>query len=345
MGNRVQYIDIAKGILILVVVFHHIPQVGNRLLMLNSDSLNTFVSWNWLYATFFMPSFFIITGYFSDFEKECKSFILQNFKSLILAGVILSIVESILDTLLSRSLVISIDLRSRLISFIKYGTPYWFLSTLFLCKIFFYFLCKLTRYDVIKGMICMLTMCLALYICPEIDRNDSNNYWYFNHVLFYLFFLWLGSLMRRISILEWKFMPVLGWAYIAMAVVFCFLGIKPPVLTHYFGAVTYISLPLSLLLATTGTFLIFYFSRQIYISPIPDIWLQYVGKNSLIIYALHIAVVRNIGLYISHYIVLPDSMTHAWFYVMLSFFVSVLILVVVSKLLNVPQLRWIVGKW
>ena len=129
--EREKYIDIAKGLLILMVVIHHLPQVGNRLCNLNSEFLNTINSYSFVVSAFFMQAFFIITGLCSSFNKPVKQFISSNFKTLIWAGFTLGVLESFISPTMDLSLIYTINCRSIIRTFIKYGTNYWFLSSLF----------------------------------------------------------------------------------------------------------------------------------------------------------------------------------------------------------------------
>lgn len=72
MNKRLDYIDTAKGIgIILVVIYHH---------LLGAEFIN-----NWI-SSFHMPLFFMITGYLyafrDDYTKPVGKFIVQKLKGL-----------------------------------------------------------------------------------------------------------------------------------------------------------------------------------------------------------------------------------------------------------------------
>ena len=76
MSNpRLAYIDVAKGVLISIVIFHHISFQANM-----AGIHNGCIQWNFtflpLYASWFMPAFFIITGLCSNFNRPIGSFLL-----------------------------------------------------------------------------------------------------------------------------------------------------------------------------------------------------------------------------------------------------------------------------
>lgn len=109
--NRLSYIDSAKGILIIIVIMHHLPQVAIRICEIDSDNLQIMDSYSFLYCSFFMQAFFFITGFCTSFEKEFSEFFLRNFKTIILSGLLLSIFESVLRSILDLSFVFQINIR------------------------------------------------------------------------------------------------------------------------------------------------------------------------------------------------------------------------------------------
>lgn len=68
MKDRFHYIDIAKGILILLVVIHHQPQLAAEFGISNPFLAALACSSDYFNA-FFMPAFFVITGYCTNFQK------------------------------------------------------------------------------------------------------------------------------------------------------------------------------------------------------------------------------------------------------------------------------------
>lgn len=70
--NRIPFIDIAKGIMIILLIFHHLPQVSKTLLGLENETLESLDGLKYIYCTFFMQAFFVITGYCSNFDKKIQ---------------------------------------------------------------------------------------------------------------------------------------------------------------------------------------------------------------------------------------------------------------------------------
>lgn len=70
--NRLLYIDIFKGLCIIFVVVHHVPLAMDGKFAESGEYwwfINNFI------ISFFMPAFFIATGYCSSFDVPIKTYI------------------------------------------------------------------------------------------------------------------------------------------------------------------------------------------------------------------------------------------------------------------------------
>lgn len=81
--ERLTYIDVAKGLLMVLVVFHHVDGNATKYGIINSavDDIHAFSN---IFVSFFMPCFFIITGYCSNFTKPFVRFLLGSIKGIML---------------------------------------------------------------------------------------------------------------------------------------------------------------------------------------------------------------------------------------------------------------------
>lgn len=82
--ERCHFIDVAKGILILLVVLHHQPMIDKE-----NGIENTFLlclgNASSYYNAFFMPAFFVITGYCTNFySKSISHFFVHQVLSIML---------------------------------------------------------------------------------------------------------------------------------------------------------------------------------------------------------------------------------------------------------------------
>ena len=68
---RFQYIDIMKGILILLVVYGHTVWQAHEV-GIHNQTIEMLGETGFLYEPFYMAAFFAITGYCSNFKKSYK---------------------------------------------------------------------------------------------------------------------------------------------------------------------------------------------------------------------------------------------------------------------------------
>ena len=126
LSNRIDGIDIAKGIGMALVVLGHLTPRTQVLRILA--------------YSFHMPLFFILSGYFYNEKKPVSLSIKKDFHKLILPayGVLLfdslvSVIKSVFDKAAWPTLI---DWMEGIILYegVLWNSPVWFLLTLFLCK-------------------------------------------------------------------------------------------------------------------------------------------------------------------------------------------------------------------
>lgn len=75
--SRLQYIDIMKGILILLVVYGHTAWQAHEV-GIHNQTIEILGQTGFLYEPFYMAAFFAITGYCSNFKKSYKDFLISD---------------------------------------------------------------------------------------------------------------------------------------------------------------------------------------------------------------------------------------------------------------------------
>ena len=137
--TRLNYIDVAKGILILMVVYGHVYWVLSKILLIKNVALEDYGNIQNIWIAFYMPAFFMLTGYVSSFKKPFLPFLRKQLKTLILPAISLFVLSQILTFLFyDRNFSLGI------IGAIK-GQGFWFLYALFVAKILYYFIDKITH--------------------------------------------------------------------------------------------------------------------------------------------------------------------------------------------------------
>ena len=130
-----------------------------------------------------------------------------------------------------------------------------------------------------------------------------------------------------------------------MASVFCFIKYHPPIVTHQIGLQSYLEIPLCVLFAISGTLLIIQLAKWVIVLFRNTSFIDYVGKVSLIIYTIHIAVLRNIEKYVNRCGFSLDDFCGTLLFVTITMFLSMIIILGVAKILDTPYLKWTIGKW
>ena len=187
-SNRLVYIDDAKGYLMIMVLFHHILWILIDLQKLNNETLIALNSLQRLFLCFFMPCFFIISGYCSSFKGNTLAFIIKGFKQLIIPNCFFSILHMIITDNVSIERYLSI--------IINYGGYFWFLSAIFCSRVLLFILKKKIANS--NTLIIILLLLSLLTILAENYKLITHNYWYIYHAFFFTIYLEIGQRIRYI---------------------------------------------------------------------------------------------------------------------------------------------------
>lgn len=128
-SHRISYLDVVKGALIILLVFAHFRSALNRTDFKN-DYFEYVYGWNSIFTCFYMPAFFLISGYCSNFRKDPKTFLKSLLKSLVLPLFALSLVNDTMYALM----VTHQDISTTLLKTIKSGGTLWFIQALVIAK-------------------------------------------------------------------------------------------------------------------------------------------------------------------------------------------------------------------
>lgn len=341
MKERLKYIDVAKGILIFLVIIHHLPQlakehgISNEFLLL----LDTFSDY---YVAFFMPAFFIITGICTNFTKlGLVKFVQHQFATIMLPAFCLGAV-SVWISLLAKGCTIPLEYcKIGFKTFIVSGGSFWFLTALFLAKIIFrIWLEVLSKLKIEVGRLYIIyttIFCLLLIIIGCIClKNNIFNIWQFEHALVLTVFLFIGQLFKIYNFE--KIYLYCGGVYVIAIFCFNIFNWKIPYVTAMFN-IDIENLISFLMLAVFGTMLVLYISKRIR----GNMLLEYFGKNSLIVYTLHISVlylVLNVGIN-----VLGIAIASSKYFVLLNLCLTILLLKILVWLFNLKYFRFLQGKF
>ena len=322
--GRLHFVDVDKGILILIVVAHHVFQVmrNNGIIPTESVYIERF------YATFFMPAFFFVTGYCSNFNKPFKQFLMSNIKSLIVPSLVFFFLNRSAEMLYFQTFSCRNVLFAIKLFLLTGGT--WFLTALFWAKIIYWWLRKYNKWAVWGGQVFLLVF--TSLVCARLFEP-----WYVYHSFGLLIFIWLVELMKGRVPNLFLFLLLLIF-YIAYVAIIVYDG------QHYPRISMQISLRINSILpfitgAISGTLVLFYISYLIKQNSI----LEYIGRNSIVIYLTHFVVIE-ILVDISQKIEAPVIIGNCFLFILV-FCVTLIITTALVPILNSKYSRWMIGRY
>lgn len=143
-GQRLEYIDVAKGLLITLVVIGHAWRAVYNNGILHNTALYHLVD-NWIYA-FHMPAFFFISGLFAmeSAQGPVKAFIAKKLRTIAYPYLLWSVIQSVLQLMMSGSTTNTITVADILKIPFNPVMQFWFLYALFFIFLFFIMLRQVT---------------------------------------------------------------------------------------------------------------------------------------------------------------------------------------------------------
>jgi len=337
MKERIHWIDVIKGILILLVVFHHTP------FNVKGDfPLWGYKWWNTFIIGFFMPAFFVVTGYCTNFNSSFKSFFLKNIKTILLPSFCLYYFNHwIQDFKLyfledADWLTWSHFLSPGIGTYIKDGGYYWFLSALFFAKIVFYGVRLFTSKQIYQLTVLLLLMFVGV-ICANL--HCVANYFFWQQALILSFFLPIGIFLRSYQKFIDKYGGYLSCVYLFSICFFIIWDWKIPSLTRTID-ISFNNIPLFIVFSLSGTVTIWWVSQKLRKCSILEYW----GKNTIVIYAFNFSVLGLISS-ILYSIYIPNNLLAHNCLFGLVLVISLAVLTSLAYLFNTNYLRYLLGKF
>lgn len=333
---RLNYIDIAKGILILLVIIDHIPDVY---LLHDASNANMLLlnEWQWVYKCFYMPAFFIITGYCSNFNKDFNPFLISNIKTILIPSMVIGAIVYCFNCNFNADNVADTIIHI-LITCVRFGGFYWFLGALFLSKLFYWFLNKKLKNDILIACILIILTGGGLLLNKLNGRYDV---WYLRYALVLNIFIFIGDISKRIDLFNNKWV-LIGCSSAFVVTIFAIGLFLPsydvPIVTMKI-TVSLIELPLVLFLSITGTMTVVLISQLIAHCSV----LEFFGKHSIEFYLLQIPTIVYSEKAFNHFIQ-PNTLVLSIMYLLIDLVVVSCILTLLSYLLNTKWLKWSLGK-
>lgn len=323
MGKRIEWIDIAKGIGILLVILGHagIP-----------DNLYTII------YSFHMPLFFFLSGCTFNRNVDFATFLKKKFKTIVIPYVWGGILYIPYVLMVSGDNINIIEVAT---SFVKdyliniNFDHFWFITALFWCNIIYYLLEKLINNKYILVLISMLCFGIGVaytHCCGYLP-------WNINLAFTAIIFFHMGKGFIKSNLYN-KLFTINNFYYVMSLVVWIILLAITVILNNRisFRKCEWGIIPFSILLAFYGIGMTIYFSSKIHIKA-----LSYLGKNSIIYYMFH-----PIGFEVTYKVfailsINPESIPVIYFICKMA--ITMVLLSVGSYILNKPKLRYVLGRF
>ena len=335
--SRIEYIDIAKGILIMCLLYGHAiifaPMDGIKDSFMNKMSYPIA-----FYNAFFMQSFFIITGYCSSFRTDFKTFLWKNIKTLLLPSVLLFLFSEFYKLIIFKH-SLSVEPLCKLVLWLTTGAP-WFIMAMFLGKLLYW---SIYRFPISWQIMAIF----LLYIIGLITNQYTSipNYLWYQHTLLLTPYLFVGNQLKTHNLLDndklLKYLAIFGFNIIVFQMILGhWLGYVIP--SHDFTiCIKLWNFPIHIINSITGTALVLWVSKNI----VHSRFLNTLGMGTLLIYLWNGIVYRSI-IRILYSFYDPDSLIKcALFHVSALLLCFVTFYYIVIFIYNHKSLNWIVGKW
>lgn len=332
--NRLTYIDVTKGLLMMIVIYYHVLCILRITCVdiYNENNQIIFETPN-LFRAFFMSGFFFVSGVTSKFSRSTKEQLINDFKTLLLPSFIICTITAIFYPKAIENGEMGI------IEFnLLFGGGAWFITAMFLARQIYRIL-LIIKNEKYRLFVISVIWAVAFLLDNEIPVKYQ--LWHFPKALLFMPFLEFG---RSFNIIENNKLFDAKVCLVVYMVIIVFLmknGLIPPFVTDG----NYVELkwiPVFLITSITGCVVIYKIGKYIYCNSL----MEFVGKNSLVFYLTHMTFLFLAGDYLANnYSMSFLSLWTTCLIVFLLFGAALLWSTAFAYVLNLDISKWILGKF
>lgn len=292
------------------------------------------------FKPFFMPAFFVIAGYCSNYKKNFKDFITSNIKALLIPAVLLLFVRILVRYVFTGTFsTLEWNGFFSKAAFFHLGYWNWFLTALFTTKVLFYGLLhwiKIFRNRFI--LTCFIHVLGVFLFNYKGDGLFFFNFYFYQHALLFLVFVEIGYDLVNNNIKSFGLL-VNASTFSIMYVGYLIIARKLPSITSD-PYVPVIDIIPHIFMAICGSLMVIELAQKIG----KNAFFEQFGRHSLVIYCLHFQFM------FSFYEIFREQLntmgTHHTITALIILYVFTAIgCLYCSKLVNTKYLKWIVGKF
>ncbi len=274
--TRIDYIDIARGIAIILMVVGHCIAIKTK--------------WTWqirkIIFSFHMPFFIIVSGMFFKENRKLTDIIVNSIKKLLIPYEITIIVTNIiLNIFLDNSMTVCGTIKQIIVGYAGINSnqvaQLWFIPFLIASQIIFYILKKISKQDdLLLGIMCTVISMLGIYLGK---KHIFLVVWSFDITLACIVFYYIGYIFNKFNLFE----KILNNKKIIFLIILTYIvgmlfdHIEIANRTYPEGFTCYVT-------AVCGSLIVLKISKLIEIfSKILTKILKWYGKNSIYVLCLH----------------------------------------------------------
>lgn len=286
--TRIDYLDIAKGILIILVIIGHGPETR----------IHHIIYW------FHIPAFFFISGMFVNGKKYDANKLIMRTRRLLQPyfsfGILICLVMWFLNWRYTRTIDTE-RMFTDLGNLVRGGRSlsgvfgvFWFINTLVFVNILFFFLLKIKKRFLVLLMILFYTAAHLLSV--SYGSNAPNVIWNADSGLYCIVFFSLGYFLR--PLMQYFRNNTFGLIITSAGLILIILKLTQ--VFDYTLNVKYLMTGgwlLDLFIPLVFTGMIIYLSSLLALSKASAV-LKYIGFHSLVIMYIHLVTIKVAGLYI-----------------------------------------------
>lgn len=332
--KRLEYIDIAKGVLVLFVVLGHLLAALYKELQGDSFLSAALSVKDFLWVPYYMPAFFVITGFCSNFDKPFKQFLVSNLKTIKLPAIIFGILYMGGHMLNHHELNAKSFTEMILCSPVHCG--YWFLDTMFIIKMMYW-----GGHKIFNNLYAQFTAGIAFACFGAYLINTSylaDDYFSICHSLLLYWTIPFGQIIKKLNVeTGWKIAIPSMLGYVITYIFATVLAYVPSVTSKV--TICLSQVPINLILSICGAIAILTLCKYLSKHKV----LEYCGINSLVFYCVHLIAlspVLKIGKILSTKIsnlgLIPT---------IIDFTLLIIICVIATQIINKTRLKVIIGKF
>ncbi len=279
-NKRIQYYDVAKGILILLVILTHTFFYATGKTDAPNETIRLLRDYQWICTSFYMPAFFIVSGICSNFNKDFKPFLIKIFRTILVPAIFFDLFFFTVPNILFGVSSIS----EGAVGFVKrtfaFGGVYWFLPCLFLSKIIYWVLHNYTN-DIVRWVVLM-----ALFVFGFVLHHFHlypQKWWYAIQTFDLTLFLGIGQLLKNTKIEKMVIYRAGTIAFLVIIVTFLVTKLPMPSVYYIYRINDWWQLPVHILASVSGTLFVLWISQRINSNSI----LEFLGCGTIVVYGVN----------------------------------------------------------